>query len=169
MRKPFHEVLTELQLPERLLHYEATIIGTPPLGVDIESSDIDIACTANDPDQFKSDTARLFGHFTAFRIADLHELEVPAVRATFTAGDWTIDLFCQAIGIDLQHGVRHFRLEQRLLRIRPGLREQVLCLRKAGLKTEPAFAKVLGLDGDPYAAMLGVENHTDAQLAALGI
>ena len=37
----------------------------------------------------------------------------------------------------------------------------------AGLKTELAFARLLGLDGDPHQALLALENHTDDQLRTL--
>jgi hypothetical protein len=47
------------------------------------------------------------------------------------------------------------------------LRERVVALRQAGLKTEPAFAKLLALAGDPYAALLELESQSAAQLTAL--
>lgn len=47
------------------------------------------------------------------------------------------------------------------------LRERVLALKRNGLKTEPAFARVLGLAGDPYEALLGLEALPPEQLRAL--
>ena len=36
----------------------------------------------------------------------------------------------------------------------PAFKEQIRGLKRNGLKTEPAFAKLLGLNGDPYRAVL---------------
>jgi hypothetical protein len=43
----------------------------------------------------------------------------------------------------------------------------VLALRREGAKTEPAFASLLGLAGDPYAAMLELHDRPEAVLTAL--
>jgi hypothetical protein len=39
--------------------------------------------------------------------------------------------------------------------------------RRAGLKTEPAFAAVLNLSGDPYEALLDLETWSDEALIRL--
>jgi len=46
-------------------------------------------------------------------------------------------------------------------------RAAVMRQRHQGAKTEPAFAAVLALPGDPYQAMLDLEAQPDAVLAAL--
>jgi hypothetical protein len=58
-------------------------------------------------------------------------------------------------------------VESRLLDILgPDFRNGIIALKKQGIKTEPAFARMLGLSGDPYRAVLAIENYGDEQLAA---
>ena len=82
--------------------------------------------------------------------------------------DWEIEIFCQALPIHEQWGVRHFLVEKRLLEILPSLQSKVIDLKRAGQKTEPAFAAVLKLEGDPYEAMLELEKLSDEELASFG-
>jgi ribosomal protein S18 acetylase RimI-like enzyme len=59
-------------------------------------------------------------------------------------------------------------IEGRLLVIGgAALRERVRELKRAGVKTEPAFAQVLGLAGDPYAALLALEDWSTPRLRSL--
>ncbi|MGI9199459.1 MAG: DUF4269 domain-containing protein [Woeseiaceae bacterium] len=168
-RLPFGQVLDQLDILRALAEFEPTVIGTPPLGIDIESSDIDIACTAKDLNRFKSDVTKRFGHESVFCTEDLQRFTDPAVRIAFWTSNWEIELFCQAIPIREQWGVRHFLIEKRLLELRPSLRDKVIDLKRSGLKTEPAFAALLKLEGDPYEAMLKLEILSDEELGALAV
>ena len=167
MRPHFETVLDELNLLAELARFEPTVIGTPPLEIDIESSDIDIACTASDLEEFVADITARLAATQDFVVEHVTVFPKPAVRAAFLSHGWEIELFCQTLPIQEQHGVRHFLLEKRLLDIEPQLRSKVLQLKQAGQKTEPAFAALLMLDGDPYEAMLGLEEYSDPELAQL--
>jgi hypothetical protein len=60
-----------------------------------------------------------------------------------------------------------FEVERRLLALDDGrLRRAVGVQRANGLKTEPAFAAVLGIEGDPYMGLLELAAETDAELSA---
>ncbi|MDQ0047454.1 hypothetical protein J2T18_001737 [Paenibacillus polymyxa] len=45
--------------------------------------------------------------------------------------------------------------------------DSIIQLKILGVKTESAFAKLLGLDGDAYEALLKLEDWTDEELRRL--
>ena len=77
---------------------------------------------------------------------------------------WPFELFG---AVEQQPGWIHFEVERRLLALDDGgLRRAVGRLRADGFKTEPAFAVVLGISGDPYRGLLALAAETDAALRA---
>lgn len=59
-------------------------------------------------------------------------------------------------------------VQARLLEIGgEALRQAVIALKRSGLKTEPAFARLLGLAGDAYQALLTLEASSDGDLRRL--
>ena len=167
MKPPFERVIAELDLLNELADFDPMIIGTPPLGLAIEGSDIDIACSAADFSLFEQTAERRFKRFEGFASRRIEGLDAPARTASFRHAGWEIELFCQALPTRAQQGVRHFLIERRILALAPDLREDILELKRQGLKTEPAFARRLSLSGDPYLAMLDIESKTDKELLAL--
>ncbi|WP_434054298.1 MAG: DUF4269 domain-containing protein [Roseibium sp.] len=166
--KPFYlDVLNQLDLPRSLAEFDPVVIGTPPLGIATDSSDIDIACSASDFDRFARVANRAFGSMHSFSIRTTDHLPEPAIIASFFACEWEIEVFCQQIATAHQWGVRHFRIEEKLLALRPELRERIVELKQGGMKTEPVFARVLDLVGDPYEALLRLEGQSDDRLLAL--
>lgn len=60
------------------------------------------------------------------------------------------------------------QVEVRLLALfGPEFRRAVVCRKERGMKTEPAFADVLDLPGDPYRTVLDLAGWTDADLLGL--
>lgn len=166
--KPFYlDVVAKLDLLRTLAEFDPIVIGTPPLGIATAASDIDIACSAPDSGRFDHTVRSAFGSMHAFSIRTSDHLPDPATVASFFACGWEIEIFCQKTATENQWGVRHFRVEKRLLALRPTLRERIVGFKQDGLKTEPAFARALGLTGDPYAAILQLEDLSDAQLVDL--
>ncbi len=63
---------------------------------------------------------------------------------------------------------RHMIIEDRLLNLGgKKLKYNVIKLKKRGLKTEPAFAKILNLEGNPYEQLLLLEEYNDKELIGL--
>jgi len=167
MKQPYPGVIDKLDLKTVLIAYEPTLIGTPPLKIDIETSDIDIACTAENLTGFVSTVTTIYSEHTDFSTEYFQTRGESAARCNFKFGGWEIELFCQTIPIMEQWGVRHYKVEKRLLQLEPKLRNHIIQLKRSGLKTEAAFARVLGLAGDPFEAVLELENWSDADLLDL--
>ena len=151
------------RLLRALAPYSPTLVGTFPLGLQIEGSDLDVACTCADLDAF----ARLLGDLGFARIECL-SLQPDAIVGSMTIDGVEVEVFCQAIPVHAQAGFRHMIVEGRLLAMGgEPLAERVRAAKRGGLKTEPAFAAVLRLDGDPYRALLELEGWPEDRLRAL--
>ena len=143
-----------------LAPFGPTLVGTYPLGLQVDGSDLDISCTCDDLDSFERALRAVLAELAVapIRIERL-PLAPEAVVATFTWEGLEIEIFCQPLPVYEQAGFRHLVIEGRLLAIGgAALRDRVRELKRAGVKTEPAFARVLGLAGDPYAALLELED-----------
>ncbi len=138
--------------------------GTFPLGLAVPGSDIDVLCHAPDAQVFAEalwETCRDFEHFAMWQ----WQKAARPVVAAFSVAGTPFEVFGQALPVQEQHGWRHFAVEARLLELGgEGLRAAVMTARRAGAKTEPAFAQVLGLEGDPYRAMLALADRDDEEL-----
>lgn len=160
------EALVQSRALTRLAAFDPHVAGTPPLGLDLPDSDIDILCHAPDPSAFAAAVWESYRHLPGFAMWQWRGRERPVV-ARFHCAGWLFELFGQARPVAEQLGWRHFALERRLLALGgEPLRAAVMARRLAGAKTEPAFAQVLGLEGDPYAALLTLESLDDATLRA---
>ena len=167
MSRVAHEVaLQRTGVLALLAPYDPHVAGTPPLGLDLPGSDIDIVCEVLDADAFVALLTEHFGDQPDFSVHARPDLGAMIIR--FSTWDWSFEIFGQALPVAQQHGWRHFRIERRLLDLGgPALAQAIIALRHRGLKTEPAFAALLGLTGDPYAALLDLEGQDDAALRAL--
>lgn len=78
-----------------------------------------------------------------------------ALVCSFRACGVEIEVFAENVPATRQNGYLHMITEYELLRTCGSrLRDRVMELKLAGLKTEPAFAVALDLPGDPYEAIL---------------
>ncbi|MFC3123834.1 DUF4269 domain-containing protein [Pseudoroseomonas globiformis] len=165
-RPPASEVLDKLGILHDLRSLDPHLAGTPPLGVDLPDSDIDILCHAPDPLAACRLLWACFHARRGFSVRQWRNGSRPVI-ARFEALGWQIEVFAAPEPVARQAGWRHFQVERRLLELGgPPLREAVLALRRQGLKTEPAFARLLGLPGDPFCAMLDLAEADDDGLAA---
>ena len=93
---------------------------------------------------------------------------------TFNYGQFSFELFAQDRPSDQQDGFRHMDVEYRILALsNEHTRLKIKRLRSSGAKTEPAFAEILELSGDPYEELLKLADDDDdaltARLRAVGL
>lgn len=149
---------------KKLEEFDPCVVGTLPLGIALPGSDIDIVCHSPDPDAFTRKVWSEFGAFEAFEIFQWTSKRRPIV-ARFIWGGWPFELFGASLPAREQHAFLHFEIERRLLALDNGqFRSRIMQERLRGLKTEPAFATTLGIDGDPYDGLLALASETDDQL-----
>ncbi|MCJ2186750.1 DUF4269 domain-containing protein [Novosphingobium beihaiensis] len=163
----WREVLDRMALLARLAAFDVRVAGTFPLGIDVPGSDIDLLCHAPDSHRFAQAVWDACADYPEFAIYQWTYEDRPVV-AGFVLHHIPFEIFGQAIPVSKQHGWRHFEVERRLLALGgDALREAVMAARMAGMKTEPAFAQVLGLEGDAYEALLELSKLDDQALRAV--
>ena len=156
--KTYH-ILTKNKIMERLKKYDPIQAGTIPINIDIENSDLDVICCFKELGEFARTTKELFGQMEGFAIKTRKHQNTLSVKANFRVDDFEIEIFGQDIPTRLQNAYRHMVIEHRLLCERgEPFRQEIIKLKQQGYKTEPAFAKLLGIEGDPYTGLLALEN-----------
>ncbi|AYL96379.1 DUF4269 domain-containing protein [Mucilaginibacter celer] len=153
-----YRLLNKYRVIDVLLPFSPILTGTIPINIDIESSDLDIICQYTTTDGFSQHLEAKFSVFEDFSIKTLDLAGSTAVLANFCLDGFPVEVFGQQIPVKQQMAYRHLLIEhQLLLQKAETFRQQIIDLKKQGMKTEPAFAVTLGLEGDPYTALLNFE------------
>lgn len=152
-----YTVLHQNRIFEKLHAFDPVLAGTIPININIATSDLDILCYFKNKEFYTKKITNLFSQQKNFSIRERTGQEETVV-ASFGTDSFEIEIFAQNIPTRQQLGYRHMLIEHELLnQYGEVFRQQVVALKKQGFKTEPAFAKLLGLEGDPYQALLRLE------------
>lgn len=143
---------------------DLALVSTVAIGLDRPGSDLDIVCQHPDPATFAESLAAQ-GWRVAQKGADIWLAEQPLTGAD--GHPWPLELYLTPDPLERLNGWRHLSLMAALLeRFDAAFYHQVLRLRlDEGLKGEAAICRLLGLAGDPYAALLTLEGGELAPLA----
>jgi hypothetical protein len=153
-RKTYH-FLIESRILEVLKEYNPILTGTIPIGIDLPDSDLDIICECYDYEIFCKNLKFYFGKNEDFKLWTNVFYGIKANIASFKLDNFNVEIFGQNIPTYQQQSYKHMIIENKIL-LEKGLdfKNKVIQLKISGLKTEPAFAKLLGLKGDPYIELL---------------
>lgn len=154
-QKNSYKLLVEYKILTFLQKFDPILVGTIPINIDIESSDLDIICYSHDRNEFVKCVENNFSNFKDFYIRESHMSDREAVIAGFNIDNFEIEIFCQDIPTQQQNAYRHMLIEYKILCEKgEAFRQKIIDLKQQGYKTEPAFAIMLGLTGDPYLELL---------------
>ncbi|EKP0304930.1 DUF4269 domain-containing protein [Aeromonas veronii] len=152
---------------------DMALVSTLAIGLDRPGSDLDILCQHSDPAEFsatfaeqgwqashKGDNVWLLER--TFSCLDQHSANCDQSEAR-----WPLELYVTPAPIETLNGWRHLTLMAALLqRFGDAFYQEALRLRlENGLKGEAAMCRLLGLAGDPYAALLTLEGRNLAALS----
>ncbi|MGF1923329.1 MAG: DUF4269 domain-containing protein [Bacteroidia bacterium] len=158
-QKRAFEVLEKSRTMEKLKKYSPILTGTIPIGIDIPTSDLDIICYWENKFDFIEQLKLLFSNERNFVISELQIDHQDSIIAKFILEGMEFEVFGQNIPTALQNAYRHLLIEHQILMDKGDLfNQQIIKLKLQGYKTEPAFAKLLNLEGNAYKELLNYKN-----------
>lgn len=156
--KPVMGALMDSQVLVLFKKHSPLVAGTFPLGLSVANSDLDIILQATNLKQFKKDILSNYGHLSKFKIDESIVEGMPSLVAQFEWEGVPFELFAQDRPSVQQRSYQHFLIEEKLLKYcGSDFREKVIANRRRGMKTEPAFAEALSIEGDSYTELLSLQ------------
>ncbi|KQW98599.1 DUF4269 domain-containing protein [Flavobacterium sp. Root420] len=150
-----YDILTRNTILSNIAEFEPILVGTIPINIDIENSDLDIICYWENKTDFKTKIQSAFGKEKEFTIRETQIDNKETVVANFKIDPFEIEIFGQNIPTKNQNGYKHMIIEDQILTSKgENFRLEIIKLKQKGYKTEPAFGLLLGLKNDPYLELL---------------
>ncbi|KAF0811089.1 hypothetical protein A167_00121 [Alcanivorax sp. S71-1-4] len=159
------QAIAQAGITTHLAVYQPHIVSTLFVHFDVADSDIDVICTCPDLDLFLHEVSVHFNRMQGFEAYR----RTAHVVAHFHHEGFVFEIYGSSVPPARQLAMRHYRVMQRLSALGGEPLQTAVrgCRQQQGLKTEPAIADVLGLTGDPYAAVLALEDWDDTRLSTL--
>ncbi|GAA4241506.1 DUF4269 domain-containing protein [Winogradskyella damuponensis] len=143
---------------EILEKYNPILTGTIPIEIDLPESDLDIICECENHSEFKKCLTKEFSKKEDFKVYSKNQNGIESTVAEFKTENFLFEIFGQNIPTEKQNAYRHMVIENRILNEKGvDFKQKIKELKSNGLKTEPAFAELLGLKGNPYTELLKLE------------
>ncbi|QRA42276.1 DUF4269 domain-containing protein [Chryseobacterium cucumeris] len=155
-QKKAYELLTKHRFFEKLKEYSPILAGTVPIEIDIAGSDLDIIFEVDlrFEEDFLDDL--MFSRFIPHDV----DVEYPIINGekcmtlNFVLDGFPIEIFGQNKPTIQQNAYLHMMAEYKILQEKgEEFKQKIIELKKQGIKTEPAFGLLLGLE-NPYEDLL---------------
>lgn len=163
-----YSALKKSEILNKFKKYSPMIVGTIPLGISTKESDLDILLCSLNIDEALEELRESYGTDSFFEAYRQKGGELEYGLSRFVRDGVPFEVYIEKTETLHQRACRHFQVEERLLKLGGDcFKQRILELRKQGLKTEPAFALALGLDGDPYLELLKIFNWSEKKILQL--
>lgn len=165
-QKQSYKILKNIKIFKILKEFNPILVGTIPIGIDVEKSDLDIVCEINleNKDNLKNISIKNFSQLENFKILDTF-LTTGVIVINFFVDNMEIEIYASKVSSIKTNGYRHMVIEDRILNCcNLKFKENIVSLKRSGIKTEPAFAKLLELNGNPYEELLNFGNLRDSDI-----
>jgi len=155
-----YELISKQRFFEKMNFYSPILAGTVPIEIDIEGSDLDIIFEVDF--RFEEDFLEdlMFSKFIP-NDRDV-KVEYPIINGekciiiNFIMEDFPIEIFGQNKPTRKQNAYLHMIAEHKILQEKgEDFKQKIIELKKKGIKTEPAFGILLGLE-NPYEDLLKI-------------
>ena len=147
-----------------LAEFDPVIAGTLPIAINTEQSDIDILCHAVDLSRFNDCVDSAFSSYPHYR---RHQRAPTKHVGVASVVRFEVEIFATDCPSTAQYGFIHMLAEARILALLgPDFAKRVRALKRQNVKTEPAFAQLLRLSGDPYIGLAELANMSMDEMTA---
>ncbi|MFP3598728.1 DUF4269 domain-containing protein [Chryseobacterium sp. SIMBA_029] len=150
------EILKKYEIFEKLNAYFPVLAGTIPIEIDIEGSDLDIICEVDLQFQevFIETVKNCIPDHTEVHIENMAVNGEQCIVINYKLKGFLIEIFGQNKPPLQQNAYRHMISEHKILQEKgENFKQKIIELKKEGMKTEPAFGLLLGLE-NPYEELL---------------
>lgn len=157
-QKKAYEILTKHRIFENLKDYSPILAGTVPIEIDINGSDLDIILDVDlrFEEDFLDDL--MLSRFIPYDV----DVQYPIINGekcitlNFILEEFPIEIFGQNKPTTQQNAYLHMIAEHKILQEKgEEFKQKIIELKKQGIKTEPAFGILLGLE-NPYEDLLKI-------------
>jgi hypothetical protein len=154
-----YQLLSKYRFFEKLKVYSPILAGTIPIEIDVEDSDLDIICEVNF--SFEEDfldellmVSKCIPENTDVQVNYPVINGEKCIVLNFVLEDFPIEIFGQNKPTTQQNAYLHMMAEYRILQEKgEEFKQKIIQLKQQGMKTEPAFGLLLGLE-NPYEDLL---------------
>ena len=133
------------------------VSGTIPLGINVDSSDLDILMECRSFNHLASEIKQVFPQAIV-------KIEKKYLTARFDFEGLPVEIYAEDKCPLKQTAHKHLRIENRIIKLLgEEFKNRIIELKRKGIKTEPAFGLLLELD-DPYEDLLRMYELNDFEL-----